>query len=503
MASLKNLAGQTIWYGLSNIAAKLLNVLLTPLLTYVLHTPKGQADFGDFSVLYAAISFANVIYTYGMETAYFRFANMPGVERGKLYQTSFGSLIISTIGLSALLLFFREPLAAFAGFGDHPEYIVLAVLIISLDTLAAIPFAKLRQEGRPKKYAVVRLAGIVVNIVLTVWFIALSPAWVAAHPDSAFAVWYAQYTNPALILLAGLGGSAATFLLLFQEWGSFRFQFDRALWQKIFLYSAPFIVIGLGGMVNETLDRIMLRRLFSGDAESAKIAVGIYGANYRISIFITLFIQAFRMGAEPFFFKESNDKNAPLTYAKVMKWFVITLCVAFLFTALFLDLWKYMVGREYRSGLGVVPILLYANLFLGIYYNLAVWYKISGQLKWGVLITLIGAAITLLLNFAFIPVYGMYACAWATCICYAVMMILSYFTGQHYFPVPYPIKKLLGYLGAMSLLFLAHQGLNFVTNSIVIRLAAGAVLLLCFVALVWRWERKELKAFPVIGRYIR
>lgn len=503
MASLKNLAGQTIWYGLSNIAAKLLNVLLTPLLTYILHTPQGQADFGDFSVLYAAISFANVIYTYGMETAFFRFANLPGVGREKLFQTSLGSLIISTLGLSALLLFFRNDLASFAGFAGHPEYISLAVLIIATDTLAAIPFAKLRQDGRPKKYAFIRVAGILVNIILTVWFIALSPDWVAKHPESSYSLWYAQYTNPALILLAGLGGSLTTFLLLFQEWAGFRFQFDRALWKKIIVYSAPFIIIGLGGMINETLDRIMLRRLYIGDAESAKIAVGIYGANYRISIFITLFIQAFRMGAEPFFFKESNDKNAPLTYAKVMKWFVITLCVAFLFTALFLDLWKYMVGREYRSGLGVVPILLYANLFLGVYYNLAVWYKISGQLKWGVLITLIGAAITLSLNFAFIPKYGMYACAWATCICYASMMVLSYFSGQHYFPVPYPIKKLLGYLGAMSLLFVIHQGLNMVTINPFFRFAAGAVLLLCFVVLVWYWERKELKAFPIIGRYIR
>lgn len=487
---------------MSNIAAKLLNVLLTPLLTYVLHTPKGQADFGDFSVLYAAISFANVVYTYGMETAFFRFANLPGVNRDKLYQTSFGSLIISTIGLSALLIFFRVPLADFAGFPGHSEYITLAVLLIATDTLAAIPFAKLRQEGRPRKYAFTRVAGIIVNIVLTVWFIALSPDWVSANPTSAYSIWYVQYTNPALILLAGLGGSITTFLLLFQEWGSFRFQFDAALWRKIIMYSAPFIIIGLGGMINETLDRIMLRRLFTGDAESAKIAVGIYGANYRISIFITLFIQAFRMGAEPFFFKESNDKNAPKTYAKVMKWFVITLCFAFLFTALFLDLWKYMVGREYRSGLGVVPILLYANLFLGVYYNLSVWYKISAQLKWGIIITLIGAAITLVINFAFVPTYGMWACAWATCICYASMMVLSYFTGQHYFPVPYATKKLLAYLGAMTLLFIAHQGVNYFSTNIPLRVAAGAVLMLAFVRLVWVMERKELRAFPVIGKYV-
>jgi O-antigen/teichoic acid export membrane protein len=396
---------------------------------------------------------------------------------------------------------YRAPLSEALGAKGHSEYITLAVLIIAADTLAAIPFARLRQAGRPRRYALLRILGIAVTVILTVIFIALSPDWVAQHPKSAYSIWYKGYTRPGLMLLANAAGSIATLLLLFREWSDFRFRFDEVLWRKIIAYSAPFIIIGLGGMVNETMDRIMLRHLLPvGDME-AKQVVGIYSANYRIAIFITLFIQAFRMAAEPFFFNQSGDKNAPKTYARVMKWFVITLCFAFLFTALFLDVWQYMVGKEYRTGLGVVPILLYANLALGIYYNLAVWYKITDRLGWGIAITLLGAAITLIINFTLIPRYGMMACAWATAICYITMMIVSYLVGQKFFPVPYNVKKLLSYIGVITVLFLLQRGVYGLTDSFVIRIISGGMLMLVFMALVWKAERSELKSFPVIGRF--
>ncbi len=493
MASIKALAGQTIWYGLSNIAARLLNYLLTPLLTYILHTPQGQADYGDFSVLYAAIAFANVVFTYGMETAYFRFASVATEDKKKLFETSFTSLLLSTLLLTGIVILFRAPIASLLGVADHTEYITLAVSIIAADTLAVIPFALLRQVGRPRKYAFVRVVGITVNVVLTVVFIAWSPGWVAQHPDSAYAGWLSHYSRPALLLMANLAGSLATFLFLWQEWRGFRFRFDAALWRRILAYSTPFIIIGLGGMVNETMDRIMLRQLLPTDAETAKRAVAIYSANYKLAIFITLFIQAFRLAAEPFFFNQSNDRNAPATYARVMKWFVITLCVAFLVTALFLDVWQYMVGAEYRSGLGVVPILLYANLALGIYYNLSVWYKITDHLGWGVAITLMGTAVTLLINFLLIPYWGMWACAWATATCYVLMMVASYFAGQRYFPVPYAVGRLLGYIGIITLLFFAQQGVMSVTHSFPLRVASGVLLMVAFLGFVWKWERSELQ----------
>ena len=387
-----------------------------------------------------------------METAYFRFS-AGGTDQKSLFQTVFTSLLTSSVLFSVALIYFRVPISNFIGLGVHTEYITWCVLIIAIDTMAAVPFAKLRQEERPHKYAFTRVAGIVVNIIATLYFLVYSPGMVAANPGSAYAQWYVQNTNVGFLLLALIAQSAVTFLLLYKEWAGYRFKFDAALWKKVIIYSAPMIVIGLGGMVNETMDRLMLPKLLPASDEAKKIAVAIYAANYKIAIFITLFITAFRMSAEPFFFGQAADKNAPKTYAKVMKWFVITLCVAFLFTALYIDIWKYMVGRTYREGLGVVPILLAANVALGIYYNLSVWYKISDKMYMGLIITLIGAAITLVLNFKFIPTYGMYACAWATLAAYGSMMVISYFMGQHYFPVPYATKKLLGYFGIMLLFY--------------------------------------------------
>jgi O-antigen/teichoic acid export membrane protein len=502
MGSLKKLAGQTIWYGLSNIASKLLNQILTPIITYLLNSPSGMVDYGNYSMLYACISFANIIYTYGLETAYFRFS-ATGTNKFTLFQTTFSSLIISSVLLSTIILLYRASIANFIGIGGHSEYIIWCVLIISIDTLAAIPFARLRQEGRPKKYAFVRMGGILVNIFLTIFFMQLCPRYVAEHPGSAFAQWYNGNTSVGFLILANLFQAAFTFLLLAKEWMSYRFGLDRLLLKKILAYSWPMVIGGLGGMVNETIDRLMLPKLYVGTAEEKKIALSIYAANYKISIFITLFIQAFRMSAEPFFFSQAADRNATATYARVMKWFVLTLCVAFLFTALYIDVWKYFIGSQYRSGLGVVPILLAANVALGIYYNLSVWYKLSDKMHLGMLITVIGAIITLVSNWLFIPTYGMYACAWTTLAAYATMMVVCYAMGQHYFPVNYGVRRLLGYLGTVLVLFLAQKGIMMATNAVWAHLLTGTLFMGVFMLLVVRNERAELANLPKVGRFFR
>lgn len=501
MASLKNLAGQTMWYGLSNIAAKFLNQLLTPIITYLLNSPAGMADYGNFSMVYSCISFANNLYTYGLETAYFRFASR-GEDKKKLFQTSFSSLLISTVLLSTVLVLFRQQISDFIGLGSHTEYIVWGVGIVAIDTMAVIPFAILRQEGRPKKYAFTRVAGIVVNIFFTVFFIYLSPIWVAAHPGTAYADWFLSHTNVGFLLLANLLQAAFTFLLLYREWLGYRWQLDVVLWKQILRYGSPMLIVGLGGMVNETMDRIMLPKLLVGSEETGKIAVGIYAANYKLAIFITLFIQAFKMSAEPFFFSQSADKNAPATYARVMKWFVVVLCMAFLFTALYIDLWKYFIGPQYHSGLGVVPLLLAANVALGIYYNLSVWYKITDKMYMGMLITLFGATVTIVLNYLFIPQYGMYACAWATLSAYGSMVVISYVVGQRYFPVPYPMKKLVGYLLAIGVLYFLQQQVVAMQSLVIIRVATATVLFSSFLMLVLWLERQELRGLPVIGKYL-
>jgi O-antigen/teichoic acid export membrane protein len=405
--------------------------------------------------------------------------------------------------LSLIIISFRQPISDFIGLGTHSEYIVWAVLIIAVDTLAAIPYARLRQEGRPRKYAFTRVAGIVVNIVLTVFLIAWCPGHVGSNTESAFGRWYASYTPVGFLIMANLAQSVVTFLLLYKEWMGFRFGFDKELWKKILVYCWPMVIVGMGGMVNETMDRLMLPKLLPGSADEGKVALGIYAANYKIAIFITLFIQAFKMSAEPFFFGQAANKNAPATYARVMKWFVITLCGAFLFTALYIDLWKYFVGSQYREGLGVVPILLAANVALGIYYNLSVWYKITDRMYMGMLITLAGALVTIGLNLAFIPSYGMYACAWATLAAYSSMMVLSYVVGQRYFPVPYPVGKLLTYIAAMLVLFFIQQQVITYTPSVPLRIVCGSVLMLAFCGMVIKLEKKELEGLPIVGKWLK
>ncbi len=489
----------------------MLNFLLTPLLTYLLNDDKGMVQYGGMSLLYAWMAAANIIFTYGMETAYFRFSNEKGMDKPKLFQTSFGSIIISTIFFTLCLFLLRNPIQAYFEIDNHPEYITWCALIVGLDTLAAIPFAKLRQEAKPRKYAFIKISGIVINILAIILFVVILPDWAAAHKQNFFAQWYLSKNRLGFILFANLLQSIFVFLVLFQEWKSFRPKIDVALLKRLVGYSAPMIIIGLGGMINEVMDRQFLDKWLTFDNATNKTLIAIYSANYKLAIFITLFIQAFKMAAEPFFFSQAQDKNAPALYARVMKWFVITLAVAFLFTALYLDVWKVVIlrGENFRSGIGIVPILLLANIFLGIYYNLSIWYKLTDKMMLGLYITLAGALVTIVGNYLFIPGWAMYAAAWSTLACYLVMMLLAYFLGQKHYPIPYPVKKLCTYLVTMLVLFFIKVGVDKLTAGlgsslqITIRVIAATILLGLFLLLVMKIERSELKKMPFIGKYIR
>jgi O-antigen/teichoic acid export membrane protein len=491
MSQLKKLASQTLLYGLSNIMAKMLNYLLTPLLSYLLINQAGQIANGNMAIIYASMTFFNIIFTYGMETAYFKFSNQDGVEKNKLFQTSLTSLIISTVFLCGVVFFTREWLSKLMSL-DQTIYINFMFLIIAIDTIAVIPFAKLRQEQRPLKYAITKLLGILVTIGFTLWFIVFSPSYIIHHTESFYTSIIKPYDTTSLLLISNVAGSLITLLLLIKEWKGFRFNIDINLWKKVIGYSLPFIIIGLGGMINEVIDRIMLSKLYVGTVEEAKSITATYNFSYKLAIFITLFIQAFKMAAEPFFFNQSKEKNAPEIYAKVMYWFVITLCIAFLFTSLFIDGFKYFIGPQYRYGLGVVPILLSANVCLGIYYNLSVWYKITDNLKYGIAITLFGAALTLSINYYFIPSYGMYASAYATLICYGTMMILSYFLGQKFYSIPYKIKSIGFYVLMAAICFICQNILSLFISSVSIRLLTGFILLGIYLILIVKKESVEI-----------
>ena len=498
MSSIKRLAGQTMWYGASSIAARFLNYLLTPYLTLKLSGPA----YGDMTLVYSALPFLNVIFTYGLETAYFRYVQKKEHEE-EVYNTATVSLIISTISLTALLILFRTAFADLIRIEKHPEFMTWSAFIIAFDALSALAFAKLRYEQRPRKFAAIRIAGILINIAVVYFFLSICPKIAANNPHSFLLTFYNKNLGVGYVIIANLVQSIITFLLLWKEFFSFKWKFNGQLWKQIMIYSMPLIIAGFGGMINETFDRIMLGWWSNAPTETAiKFQVGTYGACYKLSILITLFIQAFRMGAEPFFFKQAQGENPQRVYARVMKFFVITICVMFLVVALFLNVWKHFIQNPSMwVGLKVVPILLLANMFLGIYYNLSIWYKLTNKTMAGAWITIVGAVLTIIINYLFIPRYGYMACAWATFACYGSMMVISFIWGQKEYSVPYAWKKLLAYMVIVVLLYFAHRGLLQISTNRWYNLGTGVALLLFFTMFVMIIERKELGRLPVIGKF--
>ncbi len=498
MSGIKKLAGQTIWYGGSTIAAKFINYLLTPFLTYTLQHPE---DYGKIGIIYSAITIFNVIFTYGFETAYFRFASKPEYKNS-VYNTASLSIIISTLFLTFLLWSNQSILGSMTGLSAFPQMIQLSIAVIALDALTTIPFARLRDQGRPKKFAFVRISGIIVNVFFTWFFISYCPNQLKLDSNSWVSLLFNAKTNPIVyVIMANVIQSIVTLLLLSREIFEIRFKFNIKLWKEMMVYALPLLIVGMGGMINETFDRLMLRWWLPGTVSFREEQVGIYNACYKLSILITLFIQAFKMGAEPFFFKQAESANPHRVYARVMKFFVIVIAVMFLVVSLYMPIWKYFIGPKYWAGLSVVPILLLANMFLGIYYNLSVWYKLSHKTLSGAYITIIGAVLTCVLNYIFIPHFSYIACAWTTFFCYGTMMLISYNWGQKEYRIPYAWKKLLAYMVIAVLLYFIHSGIEAISDKLWLSLSSATALLALYCWFIATIERKELEKLPGIGKY--
>lgn len=485
---------------MSTIFGRFLNYLLTPLLVTIF----ASEDYGKISLLFTIAAFLNIVYTYGLETSYFRFsATQP---ESQVYNICTSSLLITTTVFTALLMIAVPSFARFFEMPDHPEYITWVILIVALDTLAVMPFAKLRYEGRPRKFASIKILNILLNVGLVVFFLVVCKEAHEKNKDNVFAVIYNPKIGLGYVIIANLIASALTLILLAKELFQFRFNLNTLAWRGMMQYSWPLIIVGFGGIINETIDRIMLLKLYSGTSDEAFSQAGIYSANYKLAILIVLFIQAFRMGAEPFFFKQSTAENAQRTYARVMKFFVIACCFCFLGVTLFLDIWKYFMGtahKEYYTGLKVVPILMTSKIFLGIYYNLSIWYKIRDRNLTGAWITLGGAAITILFNWIFIPVWGYTACAIATLLCYGFMMITSYVLGQKHYPVPYARKKILAYITVCLMLFGLHRAFLLLDLNHWVNRGMAVIFIGLFTLLVVNVERKEFEKMPLLGRLLR
>ena len=490
MSSIKKLASQTAWYGLSSIAARFISYLLTPYLTYKL----SDIAYGENSIVYAFIPFLNVLVTHGMETAYFKFGSKENEE--EIYNTS----SISMLFVTGLVLFglytWRLPLADLLQITIHPEYISLLAWIVALDALTTIPFSRLRLQGRPKKFALIKVGGILLNILATYVLISSLPNYVQTHPGSFLQKLYTPNWEVGYILIAGIIQNVFVLILLQKEIRSIRFKFNFKLWRSMMAYALPLILVGFGGMINETLDRIMLGWWAPGGSPDAnKALVGVYSACYKLAILITISIQAFRMGAEPFFFKQAESDQAQKTYARVMKFFVITLCVMFLGVVLYIDIWKLFIQNPAMYvGLRVVPILLIANMFLGVYYNLSIWYKLSNRTMAGAWITLLGALITVIINYIAIPHFGYMASAWATLVCYGTMMVVSYQWGQRVYPVPYATKKLIAYFVIALMVYGINLLLHLVSKNQPFNYLFATILLFAFIVFVMRIEKKELQS---------
>ena len=444
MNPLKQLAGQTAIYGLSSIVGRLLNYLLVPLYTrYFI-----PAEYGVVTELYAYVAFLVIILTYGLETAFFRFSQKK-YDKDLVYSTSLISLIISSILFVFLMISSQQTIANWLEYPQNPEYVMWFALIIGLDAVSSISFAKLREQGQAARFALVRLVNIFINIGLNLFFIIYCPyALENGLPTTDFVnSIYDPKVGVGYIFIANLFASGVTILMLLPEMIKSSWVFNTILWKKMMWYALPLLVAGLAGITNETIDRILLKQ-FLPEGVDKMAAIGVYGAFYKISIIMILFIQTFRFAAEPFFFSQEKQHNSRKIYADVLKYFSILASLIFLSVMLYLDVFKHFIGSSFHSkeGIEIVPILLMANLFLGIYYNLSIWYKLTEKTGYGAILAIFGAIITLILNIILIPKIGFIGSAWATLFCYFSMMIGSFLMGRKYYSIPYDLKRIATYI---------------------------------------------------------
>jgi len=503
LSGIKKLAGQTLWYGIPTIASRFLGYLMNMALPFFIALPEKTADLVQ---VYTIIPFLNVLFAYGLETAYFRFSQTH--DKQKLYSTLSLSLFFSSILFSIVLLLCRDSLASATDLNHHPDYLLWMIAIIAVDNLNTLPFARLRQENRPRRYAFARIAGIVMNIAVVIFFLGVIPSLLKKDPGHFLGSIYNKDIGLGYYLLGNLAGSLFTLLILSPEIRQVRFKFSIPLWKEVMKYSMPLIIVGLGGMVNDVLSRLIYRHVVDLPQQQADHELGVFANIFRLALLITIMIQAFRMAAEPFFFNKSKEENAPRTYARVMKFFVIACCFMFLLIGLYLDVFRWIFIRfanpRWAEGLEVVPLLALGNIFLGIYYNLSVWYKLTNRNGIGAIITIGGAAITIGLNILLIPRLHYAGAAIATFSCYLFMMLTSYWLGQKYFPVPYAVKKLLAYLTLVVLIYGLHLGMvNYISSSLTFSLASATVLFLFFTWFVSRIEAKEMAKMPFIGKFYK
>lgn len=503
MSSIKKLLGQTAIYGSSSIIGRFLNFLLTPL--YAIQFSNEQ--YGIITEMYAYVAFLVVFLTYGMETAFFRFSTIEKNNHSKVYTNTLFSLLTTTTIFIALTTLFSQNIANWLKYPDHNEYIIWFSLIVGLDAISSIPMAKLRLEEKAKKFAGINFINVGVNIILNLFFLVYcKESYENGNTNWIINMFYNPNIGVGYVFISNLIASIVKFSFLLPSM-NFKGSFDFSLFKNMLRYASPMLLVGLAYVINETLDRAMLKSILhdqyleSGSASSSNEALkmalaqnGIYGANYKITMIVSMFIQAFRYASEPFFFKDQINKDSKETLSKVMNYFIIVLVFTFLVITMYLHIFKYFIpNSNYWVGLKVVPVLLAANICLGIYTSLSIWYKLSEKTIFGSLISITGVIITLIINFLFIPKYGYLASAYATLGCYGSMMLISYFFGQYFYPVKYKIRKFLVYFLSGGLIYYLSLDFNGQESFSLIEYGYQSILIGCYVVLVYLMERPQKK----------
>lgn len=478
MSLYKKLFKQTFIYGLATVLPRVLSVILVPLYTEVL-LPE---EYGVYASLMAFLILGNVLLSYGMETAFFRFVTKKDSDVKTVQSTTLTSLTVTSLFFLGIVLLFRNPIAKVADF--RPEYITYAAWILALDALVVLPFVWFRANEKPMKYATIKIINVVINLSLNLFFFLILPKW-SSHNNLWNSLWNPE-NKVAYVFISNVVASAITLLMLIPLYFKIGFGFNKIIWNRMMRYAIPVLIAGIAFSVNEAFDRILLKYLLPADVADTQI--GLYSACYKLGMFMTLFVMAFRLGIEPFFFNHSNQENAKETYANITKYFTLFGCLILLIVVIYIDVFKRILipNSQYWEALNIVPIILLANLFLGIYHNLSVWYKVTDRTKYGAFISIIAAIITLILNYVLIPYIGYIGSAFATLAAYGTMMVLSYIYGRKYYDVPYQVLKILGFLG-LSMLFSALSFYVFRGNILI-----GTALFIVFAVILFYSEKQHL-----------
>jgi len=480
--AVKRLAGETAIYGLGTMVPRFMNYLLVPLYTIYVFT---QAEFGQVTLLYSYVAILLVILTFGMETAFFRFANNSDNPK-KVFNTATTSILFVSVIFVVVVMIFLTDIASLIKYPSNKEYVLFVALIIAIDAITAIPFAYLRFQNKALKFSSIKIISVSITISLNLLFLVAIPKYYGDRYTTL--PLYNSISLVAFVFLSNLVGSFSTMIMLWKEFTGFRFQIDRKLLSSMLRYGLPILVISLMFMITEVADKILLKYLLP-DQSTADAQLGIYAACYKLAIIMMLFIQMFRYAAEPFFFAESKKKDAKKTYSKVMTYFIVFTWSIFLMVVLYIDIFKYFIGKDFWDGLVVVPIILSAKLFLGVFYNLSVWYKLTNKTLYGAIIAIIGAFLIVILNVFLIPRYGFIGAAWANFISNLAILVISYLWGRKIYRVNYELKSIFIYTILALSVYLTSVMLN---NTISwVYYLVTSILFISYISIVILAERKK------------